>query len=48
MKGGGSTIVYLYPPKLRGRDRVVVFDDAPPTATITTASDIAITPKPSL
>jgi hypothetical protein len=51
-RGGGSALVYLYPPRpTKGRDRVV-FDEDRPAPRVAPALDdndgIAITPKPAL
>jgi hypothetical protein len=51
-RGGGSALVYLYPPRpTKGRDRVVFDEDRPAPAVAPALDDndgIAITPKPAL
>lgn len=47
-RGGGSALVYLYPPRpTKGRDRVV-FDEDRPSPVTADDDGIAISPKPAL
>jgi hypothetical protein len=47
-RGGGSALVYLYPPRpTKGRDRVV-FDEDRPAPALSDDDGIAFTPKPAL